>query len=121
MIVASRAAYGEAEPHRANRRGPIDHLLHAILFAIHAAFAIGQRIAMEAGRDLLLERCIRQQISGDLLGGELVKRHPSIYRADHPVAPLPRIGPEVIFLETIAIGIARQIQPMPRPLLAIVR
>ena len=52
--------------------------------------------------------------------GEAIERHVAIERVDHPVAVLPH-HPRQILLEAVRIGVARQIEPRPRPALAVVR
>ncbi|EDY22388.1 hypothetical protein CfE428DRAFT_0513 [Chthoniobacter flavus Ellin428] len=75
---------------------------------------------MEAGGDQLRWRGMRQQVAGDLLDGELIERHVSVEGLDHPVA----IGPSfdvVIQVHAVRVGIAGGIQPVTRPVLAVVR
>ncbi len=58
---------GEPEPRRRNRVRPINNLLKASLVPIHAAFAIGQRVAQKPGGDAVVSRRVGQQIAGNLL------------------------------------------------------
>ena len=76
---------------------------------------------MESGGDLLLDGRIGQQVAGNLLDGELVERHIAVEGVDHPVAIAPGVRPGQVFFVAVAIGVTRQIQPLPRPFFAIVR
>ena len=53
-----------------------------------------------------------------LLDGELIERQVRIERADHPIAIRPDRAPRIIRVAR-RIRIAREIQPLPRPVLAI--
>ena len=65
-------------------------------------------------------RRARQHVAGDLLDRELVERQVAVERVDHPVAILPDAAP-VVFLVSVRVGVAREIQPRPRPPFAVVR
>ena len=69
---------------------------------------------MEARRDTLRFRRLRQQISSNLLERELVKRHVCIQRRDDPIAVGPYIS-KVIALKPMRICVAGQIQPRTSP------
>ena len=60
-----------------------------------------------------------QEIARNLLDDELVIRLVVVQRGDDPVAPSPLLTWQV-FLVAIAVGIARGIEPMATPLLAVV-
>ena len=121
MRVAARAADGESEPDGPRCLRAIHHGLDAELLLICAALGVGQCLPVKRGGDDLLRFGIRQKIAGNLLNAELVKGHVVIHRADHPVAVAPGIGPGPVFFITIRVGIARCIQPVTAPALAIVR
>ena len=74
VIVAAGAADREAEPDGRGRLDAIDDILDAILLVDDAGFVGHHVIAIEAGRDLLIERRIGQQVAGELLDGELIER-----------------------------------------------
>ena len=79
--------------------------------------------AEESGIVLLLSAFrlhpfVQQQITGELLNRELIERHVGIQRADHPVAVAPDLPPGIAGI-TRAVGIAGQIQPLTRPVLAV--
>ena len=75
---------------------------------------------MEAGGDQLIDGRVRQQVAGDLLDRELVERHVAIQRIDHPVAILPHLARRVDGV-AVGIGVARHIEPVAAPALAVVR
>ena len=121
VVVALRAAHREAHPHGAQGCGAIQHLFVAELLRVGAAFAIGERIAVEAGGDQGIEIALGEQVAGKLLDGELVEGQIAIQRVDDPLAVAPRPGARAIFFVAIAIRVARQVEPVARPLLAVVR
>ena len=63
---------------------------------------------------------VGQEVAGDLLGDKLVKGHVIIESVNHPVTVSPAIA-KLVGLETIAIGVARQIEPLSCPVLPIGR
>ena len=121
VIVTLRAVERDAEEDLRRRVDAIDHLLDAELLLIDAALAIGERVAMKARRHLLFERRPPHQIAGQLLDDELVIRQIAIEGVDHPVAIAPGVGPTSVFLITVAVGIACQVEPVSAPAFAIVR
>ena len=70
--VAARAADCEPEPHRTRRLRAIEHRLVAELLLIHTALGIRERLPVKCRREFLLRRRIRQQVTRELLDGELV-------------------------------------------------
>ena len=95
-------------------------MVEAKLRQIDPALPACHRVAVEARRQLLLQCRVRKQIARRLLDGELIERHVAVERLNHPLAIPPRIGPHVILHAALAVGESRQIQPRPRPLLAVV-
>ena len=55
MIVAAGTTQRETEPDRGRRVDAVDDVLHEILFLQDAALAVATVVAVEAGRDDLLE------------------------------------------------------------------
>ena len=76
---------------------------------------------MESGRHARLERCPRQQVASELLAREFIERHVSIDGVDDPITPTPRPWTLPVFLVTIGVGIAGEIEPVPSPALAKMR
>jgi len=58
----------------------------------------------------------RQLVAGELFLNETIPRLVRIQRADHVIAIMPGVRAQgVRFGETVGIGIARDIEPVPRP------
>src|SRR5438067_8225287 len=120
MIVALRALNRQTKDAFANAIHAIKHGIHAKLLRIDAALLVNHRISQKTGRyDLVLAR-IWKLITGDLVDNKLIVRHVAVQRVDYPVAVKPNAARLVLF-ETVGIGIARGVQPLPRPTLAVMR
>ena len=118
--VALRAAEREAEPRRTRRRDAVRHRVEAELVRIDAALLVEHRVAVEAGRDFLIERRAREHVSRDLLDRELIERLVGVQRIDDPVAIRPD-RPRAIFLVAVRVRIAREVEPLARPAFAVAR
>ena len=118
MIVAACASHCEAEPDGGSGVYAIDYVFDGVLFGDDAAFAVAAVVAIEAGGDLLIERCAGKQVAGDLLDGESVKGHVAIEGVDDPIAPPPH-GTLGVCLVAVGVGIARGIQPADGHALAV--
>ena len=97
---------------------PIKHLDHPELLRNDRPFLVEHAVAKESGGHDLILRGIREQVAGHLLDHEAVVRKIAIDRPDHPVAPGPLL-PRRILLVAVGVGIARQIEPVTGPLLAV--
>ena len=64
---------------------------------------------------------IRQQVARELLFGELVERQIAIERVDDPLPIAPRPRARAVLFVAVGIGVAREVEPVARPLLAEVR
>jgi len=120
VVVALRAAKGRAQPHRGRRIDAIDQILPVGLFLVDSAFLVEHRVAVEARGNPLRHVRIRQHVPRYLLDREPVEGLVTVQGLDHPVAILPHRSSAVL-LVAVAVGIAREIEPRPRPPLAIVR
>src|SRR2546427_219893 len=60
-------------------------------------------------------------VAGDLFADEAVVRLVIVERFDDVIAITPGIGSRLVGFEPFAFGVARQIQPMPRPAFAVMR
>ena len=120
VIVAARAAERQPEKCGAGGGHAVHDRLHAVLLEIDAAFIVARRIAMEAGGDQLIHGRVRQHVARDLFDRELVERHVVIQRIDDPVAIFPDLARGVDGV-AVGIGVARHIEPMPAPSLAVMR
>ena len=120
MVVALRAAGRQPEPGDAGGAHPIDHRQIAKLERIDPPLLIDHRVAMEAGGDDVVGRVAGEEIASDLAAREGVEGHVVVESPDHPVA----IGPDpplAVLLIAVGVGIAGQVEPPPRPALAIPR
>ena len=75
---------------------------------------------METRGENLLGLRVREQVTGELLDGELVEGHVRVERIDHPVAPRP-IAASRVGLKAISIAVARAVEPPHRHAFAEVR
>ena len=121
MRVTLGAADGESEPDGARRRGAVDGGLRPVEFEIGAGFVVFQGVAVKPGGDLLLQRGRGQQVAGQLLDRELVERLVAVDGVDDPVAVKVRVRPQRIVEVAGAVGIAREVEPVPAPAFAEVR
>src|SRR5207244_1078326 len=85
-----------------------------------APLLVDHRVAQKAGGDDLVLRRFGEEVSRNLLDNELVVGQVAIQRADHPIAIEPDLA-LLILLESIGVGVARRIQPVPPPALAVMR
>ena len=118
MVVALAARDRRAHPGAHRGVHPVHDRHRAKLLVDRAPLAVGERVAVEAGGDLVVERRIRQKIAGDLAKRELVEWHIGIEGPDHPVAPSPD-RPRWVVGVAGAVGIAGQIEPLPGHVLAV--
>ena len=120
MVVALGTIESGAKENRGSGVDPVKNLVHAVFLRMHAGLDVTGGGAVEAGGNALGRGGVGQQITGDLLDDKLVKGHISIEGVNHPVTVGPAIA-KLVGLETIAIGVARQIQPRTCPALSITR
>ena len=118
VVVALAAAHRRAHPRAHGRVDAVDDRHRAKLLVDRATFAVAERVAVEGRRDPVVERRIRQQVTGQLLERELVERHVGVEGLHHPVAPAPNCPRRIIGVAG-AVGIAGQVEPLPGHVLAI--
>ena len=119
LVRVALGALGRQAEHRlAKAVDAVKHLDHPEFLRDDRPLLVDRAIAQEARGDDLLLRRIRQKVAGDLLHDELVVWHVAIDRGDHPVSPDPHLPTEVFFV-AVGVGIAGEVEPVPRPLLAI--
>jgi hypothetical protein len=118
VVVALRAGQRRAHPGAQRRVHAIDDGDGAKLLVDRAPFVVGERVAVEAGGDLVVERGARQQVAGDLPDRKAIEGHVGIERADHPVPPAPDRA-RVVLGVAGRVGVAGEIQPLPRLVLAV--
>ena len=120
MIVAAGTVDRQAEEHLAGRRDDVVQLVVAGLLRV-GRLVVPQAEAIEAGGDDRLGRDVRQLVAGKLLADELVVRLVVVERADDVVAVPPGVWLRPVALEAVGLGVADQVEPVPRPALAVVR
>ena len=111
---------GQPEHRLADRVHAVEHRFHAELFRVRAAFLVDHRIAQKTRGHHLVLRRIGQQVAGNLLDDEPVVRHVPVQCLDDPVAVEPYLA-RLVFLEAVGIGVARRVEPVAAPTLAVVR
>ncbi len=119
MVVAARA--GRGEPHEP-ARNDVDAVIDDVLLVVEKTAADGQKTHGGQRRRIGLRLAQHELIGGELLDDELVVRQVGVQRLDDPIA----IGVRVRELALLAgdeiaarVGVARDIEPMPAPALAV--
>ena len=108
----------ETEKHGSGRLDAVDGVPDVELFVNRSPFAGRDVAATETGRHALVDRGMRQQISGQLLNGELVVRLIGIERPDQPVAVRPD-RPFIVQMQAVRIAVAGRVEPIAGHLLAV--
>ena len=111
VIVAARAAHGEAQPGGGGGFQTVHHILHLVLFGHGTALEIHHVVAVETAGQFLFCSGVRQKVARQLFNGELVIRHVVVEGRDDPIAPVPHFALAVDVI-AVRIGVARQIQPL---------
>ena len=120
VIVTAGTAQGQPHQDSCGRVDAIGDVFDAILLGDDSSFGVDDVVAVEARRDSLVERRVRQQVSGKLLGDKLIERHPAVEGVDRPVSPPPHVAGRVV-VEAVRVGIAGRIEPIERHPFAINR
>ena len=139
VVVAARAGEREAHPDGRGGLDAIEDILDARLLGDAAALAVEHVVAVKTARDeRAAARRVRgqrvgvrgvwglgfwvwvEEIAGELLDRKLIVGHVRIKRVHDPVAPRPHraLG---IALEAVGVGVAREVEPVPGPALAVAR
>ena len=113
VIVAARAAHGEAQEDGARGFDAVHDVLDRIFFRHDAVLGVAAMVAVETRGDLLVHRRVRQHVPGNLFHREPVERQIPVKRVDHPVAPSPHHA-LAVKLVAVGVGVARRIQPARR-------
>ena len=119
VIVAAGAVHRQSEKRLAGGRDDVVETF------VQREQPVGRLIVpqaepVKAGGDDRVARHGRQFVSGQLLADELIVRFVAVERADHVVAVTPRIGLGTVTFKAVGVGVTDHIQPVPRPLLAVV-
>ncbi len=120
VVVAARAAQGQAHPHRAGGRHAVDAVLGEELVDDDAPLAVQAVVAVERGGDALLQGRAGEHVAGELLDREPVERHVGVVGVDDPVAPAPH-RPLAVGLVAVGVGVAGGVEPLDGHALAVAR
>ena len=120
VIVAAGAAVGHPHEHGTHGVGDVGQGLLAAQFDNGLVGFVGE-VAIEADRNMSVQVVGVEFVAGDLLADETVVRLVLIEGLNYVIPIAPDIGTRFIGLETIGIGISRQVEPVPAPALAILR
>ena len=120
MVVADRAARGQAEPNLGGGRRAFDGVPIDEFGFDRAAFAGGDIAAIESGGDQLIRRRVWQHVAGELPDRELVEWQVGVEGADDPVTVGPH-PPFIVQVQAMRVGVAGGVEPVPRHLLAELR
>ncbi len=111
MVVAASAANGQPQPYGAGRIDAVHHVFNLVLLGNDAAFRVAAMVAVETGRDSLLQRGVRQQIARQLFDGKAVERQIGVEGVDDPISPPPHIAGAVVLIAA-RIGVTRSVEPI---------
>ena len=117
MVVALGAGHGQTEKGGGRGVGPIHDLFDPELLLVDSPLGVRERVAVKPGRHALFRSGIRQQIPGHLLDDESIVGEVPIDGLDDPLTVTPGVGAGTILLESVAVGVASQVQPVTRPAL----
>ena len=120
MVVTAGTLHGQPEPCHAERAHTVGHVLDAVFLLDDAALGVDDVIAIEARRDELVDCWAGQQIASQLLRKESVIWQVAVECLDDPIAPTPHRTLGVV-VESMGVGVARDIQPIHRHTLAVAR
>ena len=119
VIVAS----GATDCHAQHGRSVSAHAIHGVFnqpfFGNRTTLVVDPVIAVEGSGDLLIQGGIGKEVSGQLLGEELVVGHVFVEGVNHPVAPWPARANHLV-VEGVAVAVARNVEPVDRHALAVV-
>ena len=118
MAVADGALAGQAHPGIGHRGGAVDGIAKQQLIVDRSPLARRHIAAGESGGDLLVERGVWQQVTGELFDRKPIERHVGVERLHDPVAVGPHL-PLVVEVETVGVGIAGDVEPVAGHLLAV--
>ena len=96
MVVTGSATYSQAQPDRACRIDTVFGVHHQNFLLDRPAFARRNVAAIEARRDHLIARRVRQQVARDLFDRKFIKRLIPVERANHPIAIRPHLAIVVV-------------------------
>ena len=118
MVVAARAA--ERHPEKHLRRGGHDviELVEAVLRKV-SGFIVPRAEPVVAKCDQRLGRDLVHLVTRELFDDELVVALVVVEGANHVIAVAPDVRFGVVTLVSVRVGVANQVEPVPRPSLAV--
>ena len=120
VVVAARALHAHAHEDIGGRVGDVVEHVHPLAGGIAVVVFVDAEREV-AGGDACVG-CVRPQfVAGDLLLHEAVVGFVGIQARDDVVAVAPRVRAVVVGAEAVALGVAHEVEPMPRPVLAVAR
>ncbi len=120
MVVALGTGHGNSHPNRQGGVHPVDDGDVAVLLIVGAAFVVGLGVAVKGGGDELVIGGIGKHVARQLFHRELIERQVAVERPDDPVAVAP-YGAGLVVGIPCTVCIAREIQPLPRPVFSVGR
>ena len=89
VAVALGAADGQAHPDLEGGVGAVFDGGDAVFFVIGPPLGVGEGVAVEGGGDPLFERRLGEEVTRQLIDGELIERLIGVEGVDDPVAVAP--------------------------------
>ena len=120
MVMALSAAISQTHKDGAYGVGNVIQQLLAPEFNYGLVIFI-RILPQKAHRNLRVQVVRIELVASDLFADEAVVGFVAVERIDHVIAVAPDVRPDVVGLEAVRIGVARQIQPLAAPTLAIAR
>ena len=112
VVVADRTVRGEAEPDGGGGLDSVAGVVREVLVFDGATLVGGHVAPVESGGDALVVGGLGEEVTGDLVDGELVEGLVAVEGADDPVAVGPHLA-VVVEMEAVGIGVAGGIEPEP--------
>ena len=120
MGVAAGALRRDAQDAFADSIHAIEDTFDSELLGLCSAFLVGHGVSEVSGSDVIVLRCVRNKITGDLFNDKVVISHVLVQGLNDPVTVEMHLAREV-FLVACGVCIACDVQPFPRPFFAIMR
>ncbi len=120
VVVAAHAAHGKTEERAADDVDDAVEIVGERLLQVRH-LVVPHAQAIDPRRDEAVEVAVVEFVARKLLEHEAVVGHVLVERLDDPVAVLPGAVLDAVALEAVGLGVAHEIEPVPPPLLAVVR